>query len=95
VRATRNAMAKNGRAGTEEAQAGRSLRPRKGVSYAQKGDSGYESDSQEDDESSADEDDAVEVWLPFCPAYARLDVQTQCNASLHILPMIVQAVVWL
>ena len=56
MRATRNAAARQKRGGAEEAPPGRSLRPKKRVTYAQGDDSGDESEAYQEEERSADED---------------------------------------
>lgn len=58
MRATRNAGKK--RAGSEEVQAARSLRPRKGVSYALEDHSEYDSDSQVPDEEEGNDVESSE-----------------------------------
>ena len=56
MRATRNAAARQKKDGAGEVQAGRSLRPKKRVSYAQGDDSEEESETEQEEEQFTDED---------------------------------------
>ncbi len=74
IRATRNAAKKGRRGEEEDERAGRSLRPRKGVSYKLEDGSGSDSEAEEEQYQSEsegeDEKDDAQVWpIPNLPTW--------------------------